>query len=322
MVSQTGSGDRSFRLADGESVSGGLQRILIEELVDASVRLSPESPDEEDVHEARKRFKETRAVLRLLEPTLGSRATAVRLWLRDCGRRLMAARDAQSLLEAVDGLRSRFSAEWGPRQFGKIRRGLEQRRSLQTIETHELEQIRKGLDELHVRIASWPPVEESFASLSKGLQKTYSATRKAMKQALADRSVPSFHEWRKRTKECWYHAQLLENAWSDEHDSHVRHLHKLSGILGDHHDLAVLSDLLRATPEPFGSVRYLRYFEKFVRVLRQELEADAEAIGARLFEEKPALWTGLIAMHWSSWRERAPAPGAGLAVPLSAAIRD
>ena len=54
------------------------------------------------MHQARKRFKELRALLRLVREPLGARFKLDNRRLRDVGRRLAESRDAAAMLESWD----------------------------------------------------------------------------------------------------------------------------------------------------------------------------------------------------------------------------
>ena len=57
---------------------------------------------------------------------------------------------------------------------------------------------------------------------------------------LAD--VELLHEWRKRVKDLWYHAKLLEEAWPPVLQALGDEAHALADHLGDDHDLGVLAE--------------------------------------------------------------------------------
>src|SRR5438309_7824940 len=64
----------------------------------------PSRADAVAVHDYRKAMKRWRALLRLLEPFVGTEAEALRAEARDLARELAGARDAQSALDALDDL--------------------------------------------------------------------------------------------------------------------------------------------------------------------------------------------------------------------------
>ncbi len=98
-------------------------------------------------------------------------------------------------------------------------------------------------------------------------------------------TVDGLHEWRKRVKDLWYHAKLLESTFPAMWLALGDAAHDLSDLLGDDHDLGVLAERIGEQPWPV-SVDADR-FVGFCHERRAELQQDAFALGARLYAEKP-----------------------------------
>jgi CHAD domain-containing protein len=113
--------------------------------------------------------------------------------------------------------------------------------------------------------------------------------RAARKQPTAE----SLHEWRKRTKDLWYHLALLEAAWPPVMETLADEAHELSDRLGDDHDLAVLLEWAEehADPTPIRAG---------VEQRRRRLQADAFAYGARLYADKPSVFVGRVERWWEA----------------------
>src|SRR4051794_15391677 len=96
----------SYSLNTGETVAGGIRRIVAEEAESAAGRLRAASDDDRDkaVHEARKSVKKMRAAIRLVERDLGSSASKDNRRLRSSGRLLSDVRDAAAMIEVIDAL--------------------------------------------------------------------------------------------------------------------------------------------------------------------------------------------------------------------------
>jgi len=267
-----------------ESVGGAVCRIMDDQIVLARAQLTDEkAPIEERVHDARKRFKETRALLRLIREPLGPQYGIENAWFRDAGRDLAAARDAAAVPAALDSLQL-------PRSVTRnVRRHLANRHSHAPLEGV----IANAVDQLVVaqaRVALWPPIESSFDALAAGLRDNYRKGRRAM--AMAD-SPQTLHEWRKAAKTHWYHVQLLRNVWPEMMEASAAVLRSLSRALGDHHDLAVLRESIEA-PSP-------RIVEA-IDVRQRELERTAFDIGKRVYAERPDAWLARMRKYWEAWR--------------------
>ena len=52
--------------------------------------------------------------------------------------------------------------------------------------------------------------------------------------------MSDLHDWRKRVKDLWYHERLLAPTCGPTVRGHAKELDRLSDLLGDDHDLALL----------------------------------------------------------------------------------
>ena len=103
----------AFRLNRPEPLDREVRRIVRERLESAAGALAQRDENlHEGVHDARKRFKEIRAVIRLARDSLGARAKMENAWYRDAGRSLSGLRDAQALIEACDALAERSAVSY------------------------------------------------------------------------------------------------------------------------------------------------------------------------------------------------------------------
>ncbi|HEX7832505.1 MAG TPA: CHAD domain-containing protein [Thermoanaerobaculia bacterium] len=267
-----------------EPVPAAIARIMNEQIVRARTNLTDESsPIEERVHDARKRFKETRALLRLIRKPLADQFAIENAWFRDVGRELAASRDAEAVIEALDELE--LPRAVATRIRNKLRAAQQQHPPLEPI-------IAKVLDQLVVaqaRIALWPALDDSFDTLAAGLRLTYRLGRRAMKSA---KTPDELHEWRKRVKEHWYHAQLLRDVWPAMLKPYANVMQDLSRALGDHHDLHVLRDLVTA-PTAIDAID----------AKQRALEAEAHVIAARVYAEPSRAWLARMRNYWKAWNE-------------------
>jgi len=267
-----------------ETITAAIPRLMSEQIARAREQLTDESaPPEERVHDARKRFKETRALLRMLREPLGARFAIENAWFRDAGRELAAVRDADAVLEALKKLDL-------PRDVRtKVRRALQKNRTHPPLDGL----IASTLDQLVVaqaRVGLWPPMLHSFNTIAAGLQKVYRDGRRAMKDA---RSPEGLHEWRKLVKTHWYHLQLLRNVWPPLMKAYTGVLDELSHALGDHHDLHVLAASVEPAPPELLEAIAKR---------QRELEAQAHALGAHIYAERPRAFLARMRNWWSAWR--------------------
>jgi CHAD domain-containing protein len=267
-----------------ESVPAAVRRIMDEQLVRARGQLTDaQSPGEKRIHNARKRFKETRALLRLVREPLGKQFAVENAWFRDAGRELATVRDADAVLEALEILAL-------PRALhNRIKKKLTANRDTAGLDAL----IAKTAGQLVLaqeRIALWPDVADSFDALEAGLQRTYRDGRRAMKRADTPESL---HEWRKHVKTHWYHAQLLQHVWPEMMTSYAAVLEQLSRALGDHHDLHVLRESVSDAPPELLEA---------IDARQGELERTARELGTRVYAERERDFTARMAKLWEAWR--------------------
>jgi CHAD domain-containing protein len=292
----------AYRLQTDESVPDGLRRCAREQLDKAIDELSIRAADDpaEAVHEARKALKKTRSLLRLgrgaLDPVQRRRDNVA---MRDAGRRLSDARDAEVMLEATDKLAERFAGRLPQATFDAIRRHLAPGRrfdpGLTDQVADELREVRGRVEQSSSRATGWKALEP-------GLHRSYARGRAGLQTARSRPTVENLHEWRKRTKDLWYHLRLLEPFAPGIIGGAVKDARKLSKRLGDDHDLAILHAALERDASD------LRVDVDAVLELidhrREQLQADAIALGQRLYAEPPKAFVARMRRYWKASRPR------------------
>jgi len=273
------------------------QRAL--DLVDAAIAtLHENGPDrDEAVHDVRRRLKELRAVAELLRTRLPHHGRSDRDLFRDAGRSLASARDSKAAVEAFDRLREHYVDEWTPRQFMKIRQALSQR-ATSGLEKQDADLLADALIDalIHAlvmerrRVAAWPVDGMRQDELWEAIGRSYRRSRRAMSDARETKTPERMHRWRRRVKTHEHHTQLITRSGLAQLDERAKALHKLSRILGNHHDLVVIDQLLDESPEEFGAPAYVKRFRGFVARRMRKLEDDALSLGADLFEERTRIW--------------------------------
>lgn len=262
---------KALDLIDSLMATVGAQRVL----------------DARSVHDARRRLKELRAVTTIV----GRKGDA--RFFREAGRLLSAARDAKAALEGFDRLRRRFSSEWTPRQFMKIRRALAARIDPEAG-TEVIGIVRNALGIERGRIAAWPVDEMRREDLWKALQRSYRRARRGMHAALERRSNEAIHEWRKRVKTHGYEVRFLSEAGLLHLEARGEELRRLSRALGELHDLDLIDDICRNEADLLGSARYVRLFRTYLARARDDLLARAEADGSELFRQSTREWLAAL----------------------------
>jgi CHAD domain-containing protein len=212
--------DRQFALWPQEQLADGLKRMALEQLDYAIELLDNDGgvPHATAVHETRKSLKRLRTLLRMLEQELGETAFAREdAALREAGRRLAGARDAEVMVKTLDGLLKRGPGKLARRR-GVVRlrmrlaaeRDWEAGRALGDAAARE--QALGDLRAVRGRVADWSlPNREGIGTVASGLKRCYRQGRRRYRLAGRRKgdAAPAMHQWRKRVKELRYAMEML-----------------------------------------------------------------------------------------------------------------
>jgi CHAD domain-containing protein len=301
----------AYRLLDGEPTGAGIRRILVAQVDDAIAQLRGEAGTEpaEAIHEARKDVKKIRSALRLVRDEIGDDA-----WrrendhYRDVARKLSSFRDAEILVEALDGLGERFGPTARERFDGFRRQLDEENRAAHddgSVEramagaAAELATGRSSIDGLTLDGDGWELI-------APGLHRSYRRGRKRLRAVEEEASVTNLHELRKRVKDLWYQLRLIRDADRGMLEPLADHAHDLSDHLGDDHDLALLREEAQRRRDAFASPADQRHLLQEIDQRRGELQFAAISLGERIYAEKPKRFTKRLEGRWEAWRDRKP----------------
>ncbi|TWI56543.1 CHAD domain-containing protein [Pseudomonas duriflava] len=310
----------SFRIQARQRPDEEVRRVVTERIEKAKEALAAGSA--EGVHNARKRLKEIRAVLRLVRGPLGKNTFATQnIRFRDLGQGLSSLRDASAIVESWDALaaqnRKRFTSAAMKRVRARLVERAENAAQSEAGSAHT--DLLVELDDARHEVATWKLKGKGFGLFEGGVLKTYRDGRRALKVAIADPTDDTLHEWRKRVKDHWYQTQLLMDIWPAQFKARQKYLKKLSEYLGDDHDLAVMQDLLLQEPELFGAGTTRQALGESIVARRAELQSRAIELGLKVYLDKPnalvEYWQGLwnITAKPGAWqKKRKTAKPAGL----------
>lgn len=321
-----------FELGTDERLSGGLQRIALEQFDRAIYGLiDPDADVDKAVHEARKAMKRLRAVLRLVRSEIGDRAyRAENALLRDTARLIAPMRDGAVMVDAVRNLRTDYGDRLSPLVFQELESALldrHLRRRGRVLDDETIfPRVVANLRAARARYASWPVEDDEFpppgpsnhpvishrfSSVGPGLQATYARGRREMQLAMREPTSEHFHAWRKRVKYLRHQTEVLAPLWPDVVGGMAKSFDRLGEILGEEHDLAVLLQLVAGVPSLCPDPVDRSLLAALAQHRRSELRVAAGALGTRLFAERPDRFAERIGAYWDAWN--APHPlGMGL----------
>lgn len=253
------------------------------------------------VHEARKDLKKTRSILRLAREGMTSDARRdINAALRDIAGRLSSVRDADVMVETLDKLRDGLPAL----QYAEVHSRFSEQ-ALQSRAAADGAISEEVVSALMTQLAAarhWPVDDADRRDLAMGITIAYARGREELHACRDDRfhsggraEVEMLHEWRKRVKDLWYHAKLLEEAWPPVLQALGDEAHTLADHLGDDHDLGVLHERITAQEWP-ASVDTAKFLAA-IDARRGELQAKAFDLGERLYAEKPKAFARRIATY-------------------------
>jgi CHAD domain-containing protein len=303
----------SYRWHPGGRPRRQLRRIARGEVAAALVAFELDDP-QETVHAVRQHSKKLRALLRLVRLAAPERSRRVSDEVRDTARRLAGLRDATVALETFDELARAAAVPAGTgtdatRSEGDglapaweaVRRGLEDRCDAQLRAELDpvLAVVRAELEALHGRIDAWDVEGTGFDVLAAGFGRAHRRCRERTDAALRDPSTATFHAWRKAAKDHRYHLELLRELWPAVLGAQEDELHRLTDLLGEDHDLAVLRDDLHADPDAYGGIEAIAVVTAVLDPARSRRQHRAAALGRRCVAEP----TDVLVARCRAWWE-------------------
>lgn len=273
-----------------ESVEAEVRRIFAEQVERAAALLAHWQDDPGvNVHQARQAFKRVRALLRLIRPGAPYVYRIENLVFRGLGRDLAYARDTEAVVEAVGLLDARASAPLVRESLRVLRLGLE-RRATQALscDLHDLRgRIALACDALTAAARRVPdmPLEHLRR---KHLRHAVGAARErcaaAFERAATSRTTEDLHRWRTQVKYVFNQSRLMQQLMPEWAAVAGPALDSLGRQLGQHHDLAVLAQLLTTQADDLDIDVHLHLIRNAVRDAQRDLAESALAAAGRLFQ--------------------------------------
>lgn len=298
----------SFELSRKESIPAGIRRIVTVRIRDSLRTLDSKTGfRDEAVHTVRRQLKEARAALRLVrydvDENLFRQENAT---IREATKPLSKVRDADVAIGTLGRLLRYYRSNGLKEDFKPLRAALSERRNKirqrilrrrRTIEQTEtiLQQILSRTRRLPIRHTGWKAVKA-------GLRKSYEQGRKAMSVALQDCSDEALHKWRKRVKYQRYHLEMLHSSCKKELKPLAHQAHTLADILGKHHDLSALKQLLNGELIDVLEKKHREALLGLIAERQHKLQKKAAKLGQRLCAEDSKKFVSRMHGYWRTWR--------------------
>jgi CHAD domain-containing protein len=202
-------------------------------------------------------------------------------------------RDAQALVETIAIVQEYYGDVLHPEILTSLSGRFTQERDI--VSNGRLD---AALDQVAYRLGAiqpaFPTDYRPFAvkDLRKSIARVYVRGRKAMLLSKRKESDAVMHEWRKRAKYLRYQHSMLGGQdipyFKDTEDS----LHRLTDILGDHHNLELLRIHIQSITDK--DARTMQVLRVLIRRRQKQLWKKSGKAGAPLFSATPPAYVSRI----------------------------
>ncbi|MCE3002061.1 MAG: CHAD domain-containing protein [Xanthomonadaceae bacterium] len=280
----------AYRIERGEPLPDALRRVFVEQVEEAA-RLLAQAPQgiHAAIHDARRAMRRARAAQALLRAGLDAEQwAACSATLREAGSRLSPLRDAQSMVEAIEGHLQEAGIELDEAARARLLRSLRARRE---------RIVAAGAPALRAARAALGRAAGEAASLFAGfderaLARGLASARRRLDRAfedvrLAPHDADALHRLRQRARVHWLQLELVAAAWPAVLGAQAAEAKRLSQSLGDERDLQLLDGWLAQRRAPLPGGRALPVVREDIAGLRARLRARAFRLAARIGAEPP-----------------------------------
>lgn len=295
----------SYRIDPRAPLSHEIRRIGIEQIQEAIAILDAgRAKRDGDAHEARKRFKRLRGLLRLIADAAPDFHRREEQRIKEIAGSLSVIRDATAMVEAIDRFVENAEKPEDLDHLMALRRGLLARRDRIVTKQGSLDTtVGRAIEGLHLaenafECVSLPDVpDEAAVLLANGVEKTCRRARKALRKAAKKGRDEDFHALRKSVKYHEMHLQLFSGAWPAALKERWKKVEKLGDRLGELHDIPVLAETIEN--ERIGDKADRKFARKVMRRRQKKLSAECLEDAGRLFRAPPKEIARDIAIHYA-----------------------
>lgn len=155
----------------------------------------------------------------------------------------------------------------------------------QTTEPRQEPAARPAMPDVRLELPAWPLTpERRLTVLAPAVRRVYRRGRQALAKV---RKKPSDERWQelgKRSKDLWHLSNMLQPVTPKAMKKVTKQAHRLSDLLGEDHDLALLEQRMSAQPL---SEKELRLLRRLIARRRRELQDESQLLARRLYRRKP-----------------------------------
>ena len=293
----------TFGIHSTESLLEGLKREVHEQIQRALDDLSQTTDLGRAAHGARRIVKRARALLKLARPSLDPEAyLRGNLTMRDAGRCVAPIRDGDVLVETARSVCGQGQGAELDSALAQLLEELQDERdSLFATAPEEDGPLVRARDLLRSVAIDWPQAGEldDWELLRMSLATSYGAVRAHAVRAFGA-SATAHHELRKKAKDLRHQLEFLTPASPETLVPIAEGFHRLTDLLGDANDMAVLATYA-------GSARSVTRRQRSSLLLdleerRRDIGEEAGPLGAGLLAEETGEFVGRVEECWPESR--------------------
>ena len=242
------------------------------------------------IHELRVALKRWRALLRLLEESIGEETVALRHEARRLAREFGHSRDAQTALDALADIAKPGHAETPPlsdRTKATLTQRLEDARKASEAErlhAQAIRHLRDGLDRASACAMNWRLEHIPFDDIVDALTRSYRRARRRLPRDWISAPPEDIHDLRKAVVVFRYQLDLIAPLWPKVWNTFIGEVQKLRTQLGRSNDLVAFGLLIQPN-QPLA--RWRSRLTPHIETRQQFHRGRARALAARVFAEKP-----------------------------------
>jgi hypothetical protein len=255
-----------------------LRAALTQELSAAIEELNTSTPHPRAVHQCRVRLKRARALARVGKAGAPGLSTVFNDSARAVMHELAPSRDLTALAEAA-----RATAKKEKRKSAQTliaaAEALEAERA--TLPPLDVEAARARIRDLLALAQVWP--EPSARQVRKGAKRVARKARLSFAANSDAKSPLERHEWRKREKDRFFAAALLEDAWPGK--GRRKRSERLGDVLGKERDAVLLARRLDAMPALAAGRKAAKKARRALEDRAAQMREQADRLGRRLHGE-------------------------------------
>ena len=252
-----------------------LRAAMSQELSAAIEELDASGGRPKAVHRCRVRIKRARALARVGRAGAPGLAEVFNDSAQGVMRMLGQARDLAALAETA-----RRAAKKGDKREAEALLhtafSLDAERGF--LPPLDIDGAHAGLKALLALAQVWP--EASHRQIKRGAERVIRRARKARRRGRGSDQPAHRHEWRKREKDRFYAALLLDEAWPTPR--RLKLGDKLGDVLGEERDALLLLERIEADPAIAGEGKAAKRATRILRRRCVRFADRADALGARV----------------------------------------